>query len=72
MACAIQTVLPAHTVYSSAEFQISFVRRILPGDELLAVGTVLSSGKRLAIAKGFLRDSDGQLLAHGATTCILL
>lgn len=72
MACAVQTGLPAHTAYSTAEFKISFVRKVQPDDEIFAVGTVLSAGRRLATAEGFLRDREGRLLAHGTTTCILL
>lgn len=72
MACAIQTRLPARTAYSTAEFKISFIRKVEPGAALTAVGTVLSAGRRLATAEGFLRDEEGRLLAHGTTTCVLL
>jgi acyl-coenzyme A thioesterase PaaI-like protein len=41
--------------------------------EVLAEGRVLHRGRRVATAEGSVRRaSDGKLLAHGSSTCMIL
>jgi acyl-coenzyme A thioesterase PaaI-like protein len=50
------------------------VRAITPdAGEVLAEGRVVHRGRRVATAEGFVRRaSDGKLLAHGSSTCMIL
>ena len=50
------------------------MRAITPdGGEVLAEGRVLHRGRRVATAEGSVRRaSDGKLLAHGTSTCMIL
>ena len=36
-----------------------------------AEGVVLSRGRRVGTAEGRITDSNGRLLAHGTTTCLI-
>ena len=36
-----------------------------------AEGIVLSRGRRVGTAEGRITDSNGRLLAHGTTTCLI-
>lgn len=74
MGCAVHTTLPAGTGYTSLEVKVNFVRAIHGGDgRIIAEGTVVHRGGRVATAEGRVtRESDGKLLAHGTTTCMIL
>ena len=73
MACAIHTLLPIQTAYTTLELKINYVRPItVDTGRVEAIGQVLHQGKRTALAEGKLVDSRGKLLAHGSTTCLLL
>jgi len=61
MGCAVHTTLPAGTGYISLEVKVNFVRGVRAEDG------------RVATAEGRLeRESDGKLVAHGTTTCMIL
>jgi acyl-coenzyme A thioesterase PaaI-like protein len=48
------------------------VRPITPQTGLVkAEGKVISCGRRIGIAEGTLRDTNGRVLAHGTTTCLI-
>ncbi len=74
MGCAVHTTLPAGTGYTTLEIKVNFVRAIHGGDgRVIATGTVVHRGGRVATAEGRVtRESDGKLLAHGTTTCLIL
>ena len=73
MACAVQSTLARGLGYTTLEFKVSLVRGITAETGTVqAVGTVVSSGRRVATAEGRLTDSRGRLLATGTTTCLVL
>lgn len=74
MGCAVHTTLPAGTGYTSLEVKVNFVRAIhADGSRVVAEGLVVHRGGRTATAEGRVRrESDGKLLAHGSTTCLIL
>jgi len=74
MGCAVHTTLPAGTGYTSLEVKLNFVRGISAGTgRMLATGTVVHRGRRVATAEGRLTaEADGRLLAHATTTCLVL
>jgi len=71
MGLAIRTRLPSGTGSTTLEFKISFLRPILPELEWIrAEGKVLTSGRRVGTAEGWLTGPDGRVLVHGTTTCL--
>lgn len=73
MSCAVQTVLPAGTGYTTLELKLNFVRGItVKTGRLRAEGKVIHAGARTAIAEGRFVDQDGKLYAHATTTCFIL
>jgi uncharacterized protein (TIGR00369 family) len=74
MGGAIQSTLAAGTGYTTLETKVNLVRPITEATgEILAEGTLIHAGSRVATADGRVtRASDGKLLAHGTSTCLIL
>jgi uncharacterized protein (TIGR00369 family) len=73
MGCCVQTMLPAGKGYTTLEIKANLVRAItLKTGPIRATGKVVHMGRQTATAEGRLEDSQGKLLAHGTTTCIIL
>ena len=72
MGCAVHTTLPKGVTYTTLEFKVSLVRAITKDTGVVrAEGKLLNAGRRTATAEGRLTDSNGRLLAHGTTTCLI-
>ena len=72
MGCAVHTMLPAATGYTTLEIKVNYVRALTENTGLVrAEGKVLTIGKRVATAEGRLFDSENRLCAHGTTTCLI-
>ena len=72
MSCAVHTLLPAGSGYTTVEMKVNFVRPILADTgPLRCIGTVIHGGRRIATAEGKLVDASGKLYAHGTTTCFI-
>lgn len=72
MGLAIQSTLEKGVGSTTLEFKISFIRPITPETgPIKAEGTVINRGRRVGIAEGRVMDSEGRLLAHGTTTCLI-
>ncbi|MEU6665910.1 PaaI family thioesterase [Streptomyces sp. NPDC046727] len=70
--CCVQTVLPAGMGYTSLDLSVKFLRRItVDTGKVRAVGTVLSHGRRTALAQAELLDSEDRLLAHATSSCMI-
>lgn len=73
MACAVMTMVPKGSIYTTMEFKVNILRGIPIGMAVEAVGTVQHAGRRSGIANGELRGvEDGKLYATGSTTCIIM
>ena len=73
MGCAVMTLVPAGSVYTTLEYKINITRAIPLGAEVEAVATVQHSGRSTAVASAELRGrADGKLYATGSTTCIIM
>jgi uncharacterized protein (TIGR00369 family) len=74
MGCAVDTLLPAGAGYTTLELKINFTRPItLDTGRVLAEGTVIHSGARVATAEGRIFSArTGKLLAHGTSTLLLI
>lgn len=70
--CAVQSVLPQGVAYTSLDLTLKFLRPItVDTGKVRAVGTVLNSGRRTALAQAELLDSADRLLAHATSSCLL-
>ena len=73
MGCAVQSILPAGTGYTTLELSVNYVRPMTADTgPVRAEGTVVHGGRRMATAEGRIwAERDGKLIAHGTTTCIV-
>jgi uncharacterized protein (TIGR00369 family) len=72
MGLAVQSMLDKGVAQTTLEFKISLLRPITPETGLiLAEGKVLNCGRRIGTAEGRVTDTQGRLLAHGTTTCLV-
>jgi uncharacterized protein (TIGR00369 family) len=74
MGCAVQTMLPAGTGYTTVELKVNYVRPMTRDTgRIVCEANVVHFGARIATADGRLFAEDtGKLIAHGSTTCIVL
>jgi uncharacterized protein (TIGR00369 family) len=72
MGLAIRSTQEKGVGSTTLEFKISLLRPITPQTgPIKAEGVVLNRGRRVGTAEGRLTDSQGRLLAHGTTTCLV-
>lgn len=72
MGCAVQSMLPQGSLYTTLEFKITLVRPVTKDTgEVRAEGRALNVGRRVGHAEGRLTDAGGRLLAHGTSTCLV-
>lgn len=72
MGLAVQTTIERGFSSTTLEFKISLLRPITPETgPLRAEGVILTSGRRIGTAEGSVTNSEGHLLAHGTTTCLI-
>ncbi|MEU8522795.1 PaaI family thioesterase [Streptomyces sp. NBC_01216] len=70
--CAVHSTLPRGTAYTSLDLSTRFLRPITTDTGTVrAIGTVMSRGRRTALAEAGLYDASDQLLAHATSTCML-
>jgi len=73
MGCAVQSLLPAGTGYTTLEIKVNYLRPITSATGTVTCeGTIIHLGGRIATAEARLTDATGKLYAHGTTTCLLL
>lgn len=71
--CAVHSTLPAGVGFTSLDLSTRFLRPItVEVGEVTCEGTVVSAGKRTAMAEASLRDGTGRLLAHATSGCLIL
>ena len=72
MGCAVHSMLPAGTGYTTLEFKIDILRAITETTgTVVAEGQTVRVGRRVGVAHGELRDGEGRILARGSTTCLV-
>ena len=72
MGLAVHSTLEKGLGQTTLEFKISLVRPVTPDTGLVrAEGTVVFCGRRIGTAEGRLTDTEGRILAHGTTTCLI-
>lgn len=72
MGCAVHTTLAAGFGYSTIDLNITYLRAMTDKTgAVTARGEVISTGKRIAAARGTLTDANGRIIATGITTCLV-
>jgi uncharacterized protein (TIGR00369 family) len=70
--CAVHSTLPAGVGYTSVDLTTKFLRPVtVQSGRLRCEGTVLSRGRRTALAEARLVDGGDRLAAHATSTCLL-
>jgi uncharacterized protein (TIGR00369 family) len=70
--CAVQTTLPAGTMYTSLDLNVSFLRGITTETgRVVATGRVTKPGSRAAFVQADIKDASGRLLATATSTCLV-
>jgi uncharacterized protein (TIGR00369 family) len=70
--CAVQSVLPAGSYYTSLDLSVKFLRPVTSGTgPMTCKGTVTHIGTRSALAQARLIDAGGKLYAHATSSCMI-
>lgn len=73
MACAVMTLVPKGSIYTTLEFKVNITRAIPVGTPVIATGQIDHTGRSTAVAHGEIRGAeDGKLYATGTTTCLIM
>jgi len=72
LGCAIQSMLPLGTAYTTVELHVNLIRPITKDTGYLrAESEAIHVGRQVGTAQVRLVDADGKLYAHGTTTCLI-
>lgn len=72
LGCAVQTVLPAGTAFTTSELSLRLLSPAQAGATAIARATLVHAGRSLALSEATVTDEHGRLLAHGSSLCVLL
>lgn len=73
MACAVMTMVPKGSFYTTLEFKVNIIRPIPIGCKVAATGIIQHAGRSTGISNGEIRDLETErLYATGSTTCIIM
>jgi uncharacterized protein (TIGR00369 family) len=72
LGCAVQTALPAGTLYTTSELSLRLLAPAYPGGTLTARGSLLQARRRLALSEAYVQDDRGHVLAHCSSLCFLI
>jgi uncharacterized protein (TIGR00369 family) len=73
MGCAVHTTIREDEAYTTLELKVNYVRAITEATgRIVAAGSVIHRGGRVATAEARLTDEGGRLLAHATSTCLII
>ena len=73
MGCAVHSMLPAASAYTTLELKVNIVRPLTDAVPLVrAEGSLVYGGRQVATAEGRIVGPDSKLYAHATTTCLIL
>ncbi len=71
-ACSLHSTLPAGVGYTSLDLNVKFLRAVTVGSGRLSCkGSVLQKGRRTALTEARLTDTEGRLIAHATSSCMI-
>jgi uncharacterized protein (TIGR00369 family) len=71
LGCAIQSVVPPATGFTTTELSINMVRPTPRRGQLLSRGRLVHGGRQLGLSETFVTDDVGRLIAHGTSRCVI-
>ena len=72
MGCAVHSTLPAGKAYTTLEIKVNMIKPLtVHSPPVTAEGSVISAGRRVAIATGQIVDDAGTIFATASTTCLI-
>lgn len=72
MGCAVHTTLAAGIGYTTIDMNVTYLRAMTAATgRVEARGEVVTSGRRIATARGTLTDARGKLIATATTSCLV-
>jgi uncharacterized protein (TIGR00369 family) len=69
--CAVHTLLEAGVGYGTIDLDIKMLKPIPLEKELVAEGRIIHLSKKIGVSEGTLKDSEGNLYALAAATCMI-
>jgi uncharacterized protein (TIGR00369 family) len=70
--CAVHSTLPVGVGYTTLDLTTKFLRPAsIASGVLTCEGTIISKGRRTALAQARITDSHGGLVAHATSSCML-
>jgi uncharacterized protein (TIGR00369 family) len=70
--CAVQSMLPAGSYYTSLDLSVKFLRPVTSGTgPMTCEATITHLGGRSALAQARLTDAAGKLYAHATSSCMI-
>lgn len=73
MGSAVMATLGEGERFTTLELKTNFTRAIEPdGPALRCTGSVISRGRRVALAEARMVDAGGRMCAHATSTCLIL
>jgi uncharacterized protein (TIGR00369 family) len=70
--CAVHSTLPEGSGYATVELTTRFLRPVdCAHGEIRCTATVTHRGRRMAVARADVQDTNGKLLAEASATCLL-
>ena len=69
--CAVHTMLEAGVGYGTVDLNIKMLRAVPMDKELVAEGRITHLSKKIGVSEGSLKDSEGNLYALAAATCMI-
>ena len=70
--CAVHSTLPAGVGYTTTSLNVTYVRPVTQRTgQVRCIGTVLSRGRRTALAEGRIVDANDRLMAHATSTLMI-
>ncbi|WP_327371697.1 PaaI family thioesterase [Streptomyces sp. NBC_01217] len=71
--CAVHTMLPPGDAYTSLDLTVKFLRPVsLLTGRLTCTGSVEHLGRRTALARAAITDTQGQLVATALSSCLIM
>jgi uncharacterized protein (TIGR00369 family) len=67
LGCALQSLMPAHTQYTTAEMSMTYVRPARVGSTVSARGRSLYAGRTMGLSECQVTDDGGRLVAHATS-----
>jgi uncharacterized protein (TIGR00369 family) len=72
MGCAVHSMLPAHTGYTTLEIKVNYIRPMtVETGRVLCEAKVIHLGGRTATAEGRVLDKEGKIYSYATTTCMI-